>query len=583
MADFNPGGDQVAIARIAKEIYGGYRPMFEALNWTWAGSQSMNRSASLAKDNYGSVKEFVEAHRQKPHHKSLLAQYAPANVLLTSMRSWEPELRGGWNIHGNPSRQSVIEKTSEPFLLVVYMAKHPNVEAYDISDRVMGFLEVTHEKLPREEIDNPDARHSSGNAEAYSLRAIRAFEFLPTQRPMILDVVEDLRIAYPDMIRDLNKGIVLTDTHLEKLSMVPYREVSLYGSESNNFQAFFGFQSLDNLTDVANSELGSPLSHILDEPEPNVWLTSFYGWGPEEWGCAGFSAVNQANTFQKETKPGVLLVVYGAKSGRTPKHLQGKVLGIYQMSHKRGDSAQWLSPGSIIRNEREGFEDKWTHAFKCERAWSIDPSARPDIENLAPETYAKGGHQFLGSQGRRLTRLEAQNLLKYSWFEEDVYLGNSKSSDEPAEFFTSQQGPIAKQAGSSNQDPDGPRDLYILKLNGDIPNILGIQTDELKGHQVIKAGLSKNAQRRCDTLNKSIPGNTYYWEVAQYSSKSFGWKFPDGETAKAHERELQFMLQEPEDAKSLGGEFFRVHPEDIHNAWTRLHLKYARSGKIIEV
>lgn len=583
MVDFKPGGDQAAISRIANELYGGYPQMFDALGWEWVGSQVMTHSASLAKEHYGSIKQFVKAHKSQPHIVSLFENYSTPNVLITSMRSWEPELRGGWNIHGEPSRQAIIDKTDKTFLLVVYMAKRPNQESLDVADVVMGFLEVTHEKAQRVDLDSAEARHSSGNAEAYSLRATRAFEFLPKHRPMVLDIVPDLRTAYPDMIRDLNKGIALTENQLEKLSAIPYREVSLFGSEDNFQDTFFGVSSMESLANFSEDELGAPLTHILAEPEPNVWLTSFYGWDPEEWGCAGFSAANQADTFEKTTKPGVLLVVYGAKSSRTPKHLKGKVLGIYQMSHKRGESAQWLSPGSIVRNERNGFEDKWTHAFKCERAWSINPASRPDIEELAPETYAKGGHQFLGSQGRRLSRLEAQNLLKYAWFEESVYLGRSKTSDEPSEFFTSQQGPIAKHPGRSDKNPDGPRDLYVLRLNGDVANILGICPDQVKGHHVIKAGLAKNAQRRCDTLNKAIPGNEYYWELVSSTSVDFGWKFPNGEIAKTNERELQFLLQEAKDAMPLGGEFFRVHPEDIENAWSRLHRKYAIDGELHRV
>ena len=60
-----PGWDAKAIARIAKEKYGGTQQMFEAHGWSERGSQMMIAQQRLVKQHYGSVAAFVQYHDVK--------------------------------------------------------------------------------------------------------------------------------------------------------------------------------------------------------------------------------------------------------------------------------------------------------------------------------------------------------------------------------------------------------------------------------------------------------------------------------------------------------------------------------------
>jgi hypothetical protein len=62
MMQHEPGWDSKAIARIAKEVFGGTRQMFEAHGWPERGSQMMIIQQKHVKDTYGSVKAFVSHH-----------------------------------------------------------------------------------------------------------------------------------------------------------------------------------------------------------------------------------------------------------------------------------------------------------------------------------------------------------------------------------------------------------------------------------------------------------------------------------------------------------------------------------------
>jgi hypothetical protein len=57
-----PGWDAKAIARIAKERYGGTQQMFEAHDWPERGSQMMTTQQRLVKARYGSIAAFVAHH-----------------------------------------------------------------------------------------------------------------------------------------------------------------------------------------------------------------------------------------------------------------------------------------------------------------------------------------------------------------------------------------------------------------------------------------------------------------------------------------------------------------------------------------
>lgn len=306
------------------------------------------------------------------------------------------------------------------------------------------------------------------------------------------------------------------------------------------------------------------VEQIVSDP-PNVWLTSFYGFNPDEWGCVGFSLGGQRKTYLRETKIGNLIVVYGAKNKEIPEHERGKVLGFFQMSRDTGHSHQWISPMQIARNERLGRQDKWTDAVKAKRAFKIVPEDRPTIEDFAPTTYTSNNLQHVGSQGVRLLPDEARRLLDYEFMEQSVYAENPLAVTQISSLRPSKGLSGAKKDYTVIVEPNGPKELYVLRLIGNKSHFLKNPESELDGYEIVKVGLSKSPQSRCDYFNWSMPECAFEWEVLMTTRKHTGDVYANQDIALAGEDKMKTILDEH--GKSLGGEFFLAHQDTIDEAW----------------
>ena len=85
--------------------------------------------------------------------------------------------------------------------------------------------------------------------------------------------------------------------------IAPTLVVQTYGKVDAFVQAHEG--GLDK------SALNNPFAAIESDP-PNVWLTSFYGFAPRNWGFLGFTTEIMRNSFVRRSKAGALVVVYAA-------------------------------------------------------------------------------------------------------------------------------------------------------------------------------------------------------------------------------------------------------------------------------
>ncbi|MGB6229126.1 MAG: hypothetical protein WBF53_03240 [Litorimonas sp.] len=308
------------------------------------------------------------------------------------------------------------------------------------------------------------------------------------------------------------------------------------------------------------------MSHpdILEQIEadpPNVWLTSFYGFKPDEWGCVGFSVDGQREKYLNATKDGNLIVVYGAKNKETPEDERGRVLGFMQMSRETGHSHQWISLMQIERNKRLGREDKWTNAVRAERAFRLVPEERPIIEDFAPQTYANKNLQHVGSQGVRLLPEEAKRLLNYTFVEQSVFSQSPLTSLVPLKLKSSRGLHAPKQAYTRTTEPDGPKYLYILKLKGDVSRFLGRAREDVEALHIVKVGFLVSPQTRCDYFNNVLPNGAFMWEVLASTNEPF----EDQATALAGEDRMKVVLDTH--AESLGREFFLAHEDNINEAW----------------
>ncbi len=298
---------------------------------------------------------------------------------------------------------------------------------------------------------------------------------------------------------------------------------------------------------------------------PNVWLTSFYGFKPDEWGCVGFSLAGQREKYLNETQNGNIIVIYGAKNKETPEDERGKVLGFMQMSRDIGHSHLWISPMQIERNKRLGRLDKWTDAVKAKRAFKIVPEDRPTIEEFAPTTYSINNLQHVGSQGVQLLPDEAMRLLDYEYEEQSVYAENPLAVTTIAKLQPSKGVPGASKNYTVIVEPDGPKELYILRLTGNKSHFLGRPASELEGLKIIKVGLSKSPQSRCEHFNWSMPECAFEWKILTTTRQHTGDIYANQDIALAGEDKMKTILDEH--GKSLDGEFFLAHQDTIDEAW----------------
>jgi hypothetical protein len=319
------------------------------------------------------------------------------------------------------------------------------------------------------------------------------------------------------------------------------------------------------------SPLMFPMAAIQSDP-PNVWLTSFYGFDPGEWGFLGFSDEGRRRGFIEGSAPGVLVVIYAA--GRASKDELGRVIGIQQCSHQLGRAKQFMSPTAWAAKEADPTRaGKWDYAVKATRAWRVTPETRMEIRAFAPDATATGAWQDIGARGVRLSRREALNILKLDLKEIAVYGENpileSSVGKAKAVFAPSRAGPVS-QTPFVTKESEGPKHLYVLTLEGDTDAFLGAPAG---GARIVKAGFSRSPETRCRDFNCALPREcAFRWTVFRSGPLSGFDAHPSSDHAKAGEKAMQMVLGRKPAGRSLGGEFFLATSDLIEEAWNAGNL-----------
>ncbi len=331
---------------------------------------------------------------------------------------------------------------------------------------------------------------------------------------------------------------------------------------AETYGSIHAFEELHRRTD----NLLFPMEAIYSNP-PDVWLTSFYGFKPGEWGFLGFTEETARRSFIERSRPGVLVAIYAA-TARAPDDERGNVVGILQCSHRTGHAKEFLAPTAWLQKEANPeSKGKWNYAVKVERAWRVTPETRMPVRQFAPDATASEAWQHIGSRGAKLTRGEADNILKLNLQEVAVFgalpVLDSLPGGARQILAPSKAGPVS-QNSYTVREAEGPKHLYILKLRGDADAFLGDQT---KGHVIVKAGFSCSPKSRRDTLNSAFPNFAFRWEVLHSGADYGRAPYPTSAHAKAGEKVMQTVLCEVPHARSLGGEFFLAHPDQITKAW----------------
>ena len=337
----------------------------------------------------------------------------------------------------------------------------------------------------------------------------------------------------------------------------PTKVVQTYGNVEAFVKAHADGQALNPMLDVEAAFKTDP---------PQVFLKSFHGFTPENWGFLGFTEAFARDKFVRESKPGALLIVAGTSKAPDPSE-RLRVLGMQQQTHIHGSKWDYLAPDR--HDEERNDPDRvngWIHGLKAIRAWKIPTEERPFVRDIFPETHNGGKNgTAIGAYGMQITFQEAQRFLKLPIFETPIYGGPPVEVLLPgpagAVLKPSRPGPIS-QSSYMVREAEGPKHLYILRLRGDEGSFLGYGA---QGRLIVKVGFSVSPQTRCDAHNKALPACAFGWQIENSTYADKRDPFPSSNHALAGEQAMKDLLER--EGKSLGGEFFLADKSAIDRAW----------------
>lgn len=301
----------------------------------------------------------------------------------------------------------------------------------------------------------------------------------------------------------------------------------------------------------------------------DMWLTSFWGFSPDQWGCIGFSDAQKRGRFVSGTKPGALVAIYVTK-GKGSTEERGKVIGVLEVSHEAGNAEQFISGDAWARKEADrDSRGKWLFALKVTRAWRVVREDWKDVDELFPDAYASADPQFIGAAGMPISAEEAERLLQLDVYEVPVYgqnrLVNETITTLEAALVPSRAIPPAR-SGYWVGETDGPKHLYILKLKGDIAAYLGREAAAVKDKAIIKVGFSRSPLTRRDQIQGAYPAGAFRWEIFKPQDSAAPAPYANAHIAIAGEDAMKARLVD-DGAESLGGEFFLVEDWLVHTTW----------------
>lgn len=153
------------------------------------------------------------------------------SVLFTSFWGWTPETWGtvGWSgDRGKTRRTNLLKGLTDPFITVCYVTSNKTYTDPKLKGMIAGFMLVTHQTGDRDEFTHPIHHSRDPEKWRHSLRAVRAFSYLPEYRLRAQD-------AFPELARTARHvsamGEVISDpAAIDLLRRTPWVEVSVYSS-----------------------------------------------------------------------------------------------------------------------------------------------------------------------------------------------------------------------------------------------------------------------------------------------------------------------------------------------------------------
>mgnify|MGYP001436922729 CR=1 FL=1 len=154
------------------------------------------------------------------------------SVLFTSFWGWSPETWGavGWTKEiGRGRRDNLLREVTDPFIVACYVTlSAPDADEHE-RGKLTGFYLVSHETGDRDDLTHPVHHSLEPEKWRHSLRAVRAFNYVPEYRL-------DIREFDPTVLKRAQTvaamGELVTDKRrLDLLKNTPWVEVPVYRQE----------------------------------------------------------------------------------------------------------------------------------------------------------------------------------------------------------------------------------------------------------------------------------------------------------------------------------------------------------------
>lgn len=225
--NYAPGEDAKVISRVAKEFYGGFRQMFDDHGWDAPGEKLMTTAPALIVERYGSIRAFEAAHEARRPPSDIWDR--GHSVFFTSFWGWSPETWGtiGWTgDRGWSRRRNLLEQLTDPFIAVCYVTYNAGDSDPTLMGKIAGFYLVSHQTGDRDEFTHPIHHQRYAEKWRHSLRAVRAFSYLPEHRLEVTDFDPGISARARAVAA---MGEVITDPdQIKLLRDTPWTEVEVY-------------------------------------------------------------------------------------------------------------------------------------------------------------------------------------------------------------------------------------------------------------------------------------------------------------------------------------------------------------------
>jgi len=302
---------------------------------------------------------------------------------------------------------------------------------------------------------------------------------------------------------------------------------------------------------------------------PDLWLTSFWGFDPENWGCIGFADENKRRFFLNRTRKGTLVAIYVTKN-KGPEKMRGKVVGILEVSGRPVQAKERVSGYRWALKESDPeSKGKWLFAVEVTRAWRIAEEDWQTVDDLLPAAYASAHPEHIGAQGVRVGPDEAAKLRSLTVYEVPVY-GQAGAVDGTIQTFENALKPSKAVHPATEPywvgETDGPKYLYILKLAGDVAAYLDRSNADLDDRMIVKVGFSRSPLSRCAQIQGAYPAGQFKWTVLKPDPLPSDPPYACADVAIAGEDAMKAKMVELK-AESLGGEFFLTDSNGVQLAW----------------